>query len=99
VPQLVATHAGNIVELTFDGPAPPHLARARGAVVESDGSVLRVRTHEPGKVAAAILEDLGEHSAGLRSLEVVQPSLETVYLELTGRPYQHDATNGSTNVA
>jgi ABC-2 type transport system ATP-binding protein len=99
VPQLVAAHAANIVELTFEGPAPPHLASARGALVETEGSVLRVHTHEPGKVAAAILEDIGEHSAELRSLEVVQPSLETVYLELTGRPYQHDTTNGSTNVA
>jgi ABC-2 type transport system ATP-binding protein len=99
VPQLVAAHADDIVELTFEGPAPPHLASVRGAPVETDGSVLRVHTNEPGKVAAAILEDLGEHARELRSLEVVQPSLETVYLELTGRPYQRDATNGSQHVA
>ncbi len=99
VGQLVAAHAANVVELTFEGPAPSHLASTHGALVEREGSVLRVHTNEPGKAAAAVFEHLGEHAAELRSLEVVQPSLETVYLELTGRRYQHDAMAESTDVA
>ena len=61
--------------------------------------MLRVHTHEPGVATAAILADLGPRAAELRSLEVVQPSLETAYLELTGRRYEHDASNGATHVA
>jgi ABC-2 type transport system ATP-binding protein len=99
VAHLVAAHATNVVELTFEGPVPPLLARAHGASVEAEGSMLRVRTHEPGKVTAAILADLGPRASELRSLEVVQPSLETAYLELTGRRYAHEARNGATRVA
>jgi len=99
VAQLVAAHATNVVELTFEGPVPPLLGSALGASIEAEGSMLRVRTHEPGKVTAAILADLGPRASELRSLEVVQPSLETAYLELTGRRYEHGTRNGATRVA
>jgi ABC-2 type transport system ATP-binding protein len=99
VAQLVAAHATNVVELTFEGPVPPLVGHALGASVEAEGSMLRVRTHEPGKVTAAILADLGPRAGELRSLEVIQPSLETAYLELTGRRYEHETRNGATRVA
>jgi hypothetical protein len=35
----------------------------------------------------------------LRSLEVVQPSLEAVFLELTGRRYQPNSPDEATDVA
>jgi len=99
VAQLVAAHASNVVELTFEGPVPARLAGGPGASVVAEGSVLRVHTHDPGAATAAILADLGPRAAELRSVEVVQPSLETAYLELTGRRYEHDVLNGATHVA
>lgn len=99
VAQLVAAHASNVVELTFEGPVPPLPSSERGTSVETEGSVLRVHTHEPGRMTASILEDLGARATELRSLEVVQPSLENVYLDLTGRRPQHGVENGATHVA
>ncbi len=99
VAKLVAAHAANVVELTFNGPVPPIPTSAHGAHMDVDGSVLRVHTREPGAVTAAILEDLGARASELRSLEVVQPSLEAVFLELTGRRYQPDAIDEASDVA
>ncbi len=99
VAQLIAAHASSIVEFTFDGPVPPLGAAGDGVRFETDGPVLRVHTHEPGVVTAAVLERLGGRAGELRSLEVVRPSLETVYLELTGSRYLQETANGTTDVA
>jgi ABC-2 type transport system ATP-binding protein len=99
VAQLMAATGANVVELTFAGPVPPLVASAHGASVEAEGSILRVRTDDPGKATAAILADLGPRASELRSLEVVQPSLETAYLELTGRRYEHETASGIAHVA
>jgi ABC-2 type transport system ATP-binding protein len=87
---LVASHATNVVRLVFDGPAPQIDPKSDGAHVNVNGSVVHIHTHDPGTVTAAVLEDLGSRARDLRSLEVVQPSLEAVFLELTGRRYQPD---------
>ena len=79
------------------GPVPP--LRACSAPTETDGSVLRVHTAEPGVVTAAILEDLGARANELRSVRIVQPSLESVYLELTGRHYVQEIPNETSHVA
>jgi ABC-2 type transport system ATP-binding protein len=97
VAELVAAHDTNVVELTFTGPVPP--LRACSVPTETDGSVLRVHTAEPGVVTAAILEDLGARANELRSLRIVQPSLESVYLELTGRHYRQEIPNETSHVA
>jgi hypothetical protein len=39
---------------------------------------------------ATVLAGLGPHAERLRSAEVVRPSLESVFLALTGRRYQSD---------
>jgi ABC-2 type transport system ATP-binding protein len=98
VAQLVAAHAANVVELTFEGRVPPLLAHAHDASIEAEGSTLRVRTKEPGRVTAAILADLGPRATQLRSLEVIQPSLETAYLEITGQRFEHKDVHGATRV-
>lgn len=83
--QLVATHGAGAVELTFEGPAPA-LARA-----DIDGSVARVVTDEhPGPTAAAVLGSLGADAERLVSVDLVGPSLESVFLTLTGRAYTSD---------
>ena len=87
VASLVAAHAASIVELTFASPPPPFAALSHVTDVEIDGSVVRLRTTEPGLATGALLKDLGARAADLRSVQVIQPSLESVFVELTGRHY------------
>ncbi len=81
--QLVATHGSSALALTFADNVPA-VACPDGAVV--DGSSVRIRTDEPAATAAQLLPQLGDAAGRLRTLEVVQPSLESVFLQLTGRP-------------
>ena len=60
-------------------PAPPEL----GQVPDGSGSLL-VRTDEPTRIAHEVTGWALEHGVDLEVFEVVQPSLEDVYLELTG---------------
>jgi hypothetical protein len=63
------------------------VARVDGAVV--DGSSVRITTADPSSEAATLIPHLGEDAARLRGVEVVRPSLEAVYLQVTGRQYEH----------
>ncbi|WP_426574802.1 ABC transporter ATP-binding protein [Aquihabitans sp. McL0605] len=81
---LVDEHGSGLVELTFDGPAP----ELPGAVV--DGSVARVTTDRPGPDAAALVGSLGADAERLISVDLSRPSLETVFLAVTGRAYSSD---------
>jgi ABC-2 type transport system ATP-binding protein len=88
VTDLVARHGASALELTFDGDVPPALRRD-GALV--DGSTVRIATHDPAATAAALLHDLGAATGSLRGIEVVRPSLESVFLAVTGRRYESEA--------
>ncbi len=86
--ELVAAHGRCLVELTFDGPAPDlgeHFAQA-----ERDGEVLRIPASEPAADAARALGALGPDAGRLRSIELVRPSLESVFLAVTGRRYEEE---------
>jgi ABC-2 type transport system ATP-binding protein len=85
VADLVGKHGGAAVELTFDG-APPTVVTDRRTDV--DGSILRVFSEDPGVEAATLLSGLGADAHRLRSVEIVAPSLESVFLALTGRRYE-----------
>ncbi|MGZ6135759.1 MAG: ABC transporter ATP-binding protein, partial [Myxococcaceae bacterium] len=89
VAELVSTHARAQLRLVFEGetPALPGF--------ESDGEGLRQETNEPAVLAAHVIRDLGERAAGLRSIEIVQPSLETAYLALTGRRGNPNGSKGN----
>jgi hypothetical protein len=83
--------------LEFQGPPPAHLEH-RGAVRE--GNRLRIPTPDPAATAAAVLGALRPDDPPLAGLEVVHPTLEAVYLNVTGRRFEADATDeGSTDVA
>jgi len=99
VEELVAAHAPNIVEFTFEGPVPPFDGAWHGARLEVEGATVRVHTSQPGVSTAAMIERLGPRAAEIRSIEVVRPSLETLYLELTGRRYRQEIPSEATNVA
>jgi hypothetical protein len=65
-------------------PAPPGLP---DATVLGDGSV-EIRTENPTKVVHELTSWALEHDFVFDPLEVTQPSLEDVYLDLTGE--NHD---------
>jgi ABC-2 type transport system ATP-binding protein len=79
VRDLVARHGTAALRLTFDGPAP---ALPEFVV---DGATATLPAADPAVAAATVLRDLGHHAAGVRSVDIVRPSLEAAYLALTGR--------------
>jgi ABC-2 type transport system ATP-binding protein len=83
--ELVQRYGVRALELTFAGHVPV-AARVDGAVV--DGLTVRVPADDPAHVAATLLPRLGPDVAALRGIEVVHPSLESVFLTVTGRPYE-----------
>lgn len=91
--QLVAEHGSGLVELTFEGDPPP--IPAEGATV--DGSIIRIPSDAPAATAAALLARLGSDAERLVSVELGRPSLETVFIAITGRAYRADAPNGEAS--
>jgi ABC-2 type transport system ATP-binding protein len=96
---LLAANTHAAVELTFDGEPPPiRLDPSVGRIVPAEGGLLRVQTNHPETTAAALLGRLGDAAARLRSVEIVRPSLETVYLAVTGRRYDADTIEEAVDV-
>jgi ABC-2 type transport system ATP-binding protein len=53
--------------------------------VEVDGSIVRGRVARAGKAVPGLLRDLEASGVGLESIEVIRPTLDDVFLTLTGR--------------
>jgi ABC-2 type transport system ATP-binding protein len=85
VDELVGAYGQVALELTFDGPVPAVLAMPR-----DDDGVVRVVTPRPAAELASIVGRLGSHADRLRAVEVVRPSLDSVFISLTGRRYCSD---------
>jgi ABC-2 type transport system ATP-binding protein len=85
---LVQSYGSSALLLTFDGPVPAG-ARVDGSIV--DGSTVRISASDPAPTAALLLTRLGSDTASLRGIEVVRPSLESVFLAVTGRRYDEHA--------
>ena len=94
--ELIAQHGSGLVELTFDGD-PPSLD-VKGAAV--DGSTVRIPSDRPAATAATLMAGLGAAAERLESVELGRPSLETVFIAITGRAYRSDnhSTDGSVEV-
>jgi ABC-2 type transport system ATP-binding protein len=84
--ELIGRYASSALELTFDGDVPA-AARVAGAVVT--GTSVRITTDDPANTAAKLLPQLGRHANELRAIEIVRPSLESVFITVTGRRYDH----------
>jgi len=81
VDELVHAHAQPVVELTFhDGQVPDVPTATR-----IDGNRLRLPAADPAAVLTEALPTLPRGS--LASVEIIRPTLEAVYLALTGRRY------------
>jgi ABC-2 type transport system ATP-binding protein len=85
---LVAEHADAVLELTFAGDAP---ALDVAAPTEALGSVLRIHTGDPAAFLPVVINRLGDSTSRLRGVEILRPSLESVFLSLTGRRYDDSA--------
>jgi ABC-2 type transport system ATP-binding protein len=85
---LIERYGSSALQLTFEGPVPA-AARVDGAIVH-DSSV-RIPTTNPSRTAAELLPRLGAGAAALRGIEIVYPSLESVFLTVTGRRFGEHA--------
>lgn len=85
VDTLIAANGGGVVELTFDGTPPAAVGRYP---VVADGSVLRVSCDNPARSTTDILATLGSDAARVSAVEIIRPSLEAVYLGVTGHRYE-----------
>jgi ABC-2 type transport system ATP-binding protein len=83
IDQLVAEHGTGELELRFIGPAPN--VDLTGSKTHIDGDRIVVSTSEPAAVAVALLDRLGEDIHRLQDVRILRPSLENVFLNLTGR--------------
>jgi ABC-2 type transport system ATP-binding protein len=82
--ELIRHHGSSALLLTFFESVPP-AAQVEGSIV--DGASVRIPTDDPAARAAQLLPDLGADARLLSSIEIVRPSLESVYLAVTGRRY------------
>ena len=93
---LLRTHAKPAVELVFDGEGPPPAVAAQGAVV--DGARIRIPADDPAATAASVLSSLGPDASRLSAVELIQPTLDAVYLSVTGRRFQAEQDEEVTDV-
>lgn len=88
VPDLIRRAGRSMIELHFDGTPPD---TNLGFASEIFGQTIRVYADDPTTQAGLIVTKLGPAAELLRSLEIVTPSLESVFLTLTGRRYNGDS--------
>jgi ABC-2 type transport system ATP-binding protein len=86
---LIKAHGHSVIELAFLPNAGP--ATVSGQHVGPDGHV-RVVAQDSKLTLQQVLSDLGAWVEQLQSVEVIQPSLNSVYLNLLGRHYERDRT-------
>lgn len=83
--ELIAASDGAFVEIRLARSLPVGL-EIEGRV-EGDQSLLRIPTTSPAAAVTRALTQLGEDASLVRGIEIVQPSLESAYLALTGRRF------------
>ena len=78
-----------LVDVTFDGEAAPlvDVARAIANVsnAEARGPLLRVYSARGGEIIPALIEAGDAHGLTVRDIHLSRPSLETLFISLTGR--------------
>ena len=88
---LKAKHVGDRITLGFAHEADAASAAARIThKVERDGTTLRISVDGAPQLLPAILDDLGAHGLRVASIEVTKPTLDDVFLTLTGRSLREE---------
>lgn len=100
--RLKAQHAGDHITLGFADEhdaraAVPATRRLHGADVHVAGSCLHVRITDAPHVVAPLLHDIGEFGITVDSVEVARPTLDDVFLNLTGRSLREGGAAPSTD--
>jgi daunorubicin resistance ABC transporter ATP-binding subunit len=84
--------ADTVITVTYDGTAPPSVAALRShpgvGKVEVDGGQVRVFTRDEDGLLAELIAAGTEAGVAVRDASQLKPSLETVFLTLTGRDYR-----------
>jgi ABC-2 type transport system ATP-binding protein len=84
--------AETVITVSFDRPAAAAQAdveRLPNVVrVEADGATLRVFARDPAGLLGAVATAASRHDLGLRDASIAPPTLEAVFLTLTGRAYR-----------
>ncbi len=94
---------GDLVTLGFGQPehavarsrARPHVVR-RPRRSRATGDVVRVRVAHGSELAPGLVQDLAEVGTPVTRMEVVGPTLDDVFLHLTGRSLREDAAAADT---
>ncbi len=93
---LKARVAGDLVVLELEDPAKvPAAAERLGSIseraeVETDGPLVRGRVPRAGVVVPGLMRDLDRADVRLTSIEVRRPTLDDVFLNLTGHSLRED---------
>ncbi len=88
LPELIRAHGTSAVEFEFEDPVPV----ISGALPTGTLGRVRVVSDDPPALVASILGALGPDAARLRSVEILNADLESVFLTVTGRRFQADDT-------
>ncbi|HEX8742825.1 MAG TPA: ABC transporter ATP-binding protein [Thermoleophilaceae bacterium] len=81
---MIEEHAGTVLEIRVTGAVPAELA----ALGEVDQDVVRIPTRDPSATLQDALAKLDGGTERIDGIDFVHPSLETVYLSLTGRKFE-----------
>jgi ABC-2 type transport system ATP-binding protein len=89
------TGAETVITVRYEGPVPGGLAERAGVTgrsgvskIEIDGDQVRVFTREPDGVLGELVAAGAQAGLHVRDAAQLKPSLETVFLTLTGREYR-----------
>ena len=80
---------GTLIEIDLNGPADAAATHVRTMqhVTRADaiGDVLRVQSSAGGRIVSAVIEAAEATGRHVRNITLTEPSLETLFIELTGR--------------
>ncbi|MEO8624985.1 MAG: ABC transporter ATP-binding protein, partial [bacterium] len=80
---------GTLIELSLDGPADDAATRVRAlehvSKSEAVGDTLRIHSEAGGRIISAAIEAAESAGRLVRNITLKEPSLETLFIELTGR--------------
>jgi hypothetical protein len=92
--ELLRRFGHSAVELSFEGLAP---ALDLPFPSERHDNVLRIRSDDPTAALAVVLPALGSEARWLSGVEILRPSLDGVFAELTG--HRFDVSMGADGAA
>jgi len=100
--RLKAEHVGDLITLTFDREGDARrVATERpglpaGARLERTGARLRIRVDGGSRLVPGLLRRLEDAGAAVAAVEVARPTLDDVFLNLTGRSLREENATTAT---